>query len=125
MRGKLIAAAAAAIDKADVGYNLRLTRLVDGESTYTLTYSDGTAPIEFDDISDGYAHIAERKYRAMAEAAVEAVIAGLRDGFDAGRFSEWESKDLAAQCRMQARDSLDPEYSQFMSALADRLSGAS
>jgi hypothetical protein len=39
-----------------------------------------------------------------------------------GRFDEWPTDTLVAQCRMQARDSLDPDYIQFMNAVADRLS---
>lgn len=38
-----------------------------------------------------------------------------------GRFADYATADLAAQCRMQARENLDPEYSQFMTAVADRL----
>jgi len=41
---------------------------------------------------------------------------------DEGRFEEWTLADFAGQCRMQARENLDPEYSQFMAALAARLS---
>lgn len=41
---------------------------------------------------------------------------------DEGSFEEWTLADFAGQCRMQARDNLDPEYSQFMAALAARLS---
>lgn len=37
------------------------------------------------------------------------------------RFDEWSTSDLAAQCRMQARDGLDPEYEQFMLAVSARL----
>jgi hypothetical protein len=40
-----------------------------------------------------------------------------------GRFAEWDTATLAAQARMQAREQLDPEYTQFMFALADRLAG--
>lgn len=43
---------------------------------------------------------------------------------DPGRFSDFNSTDLAAQCRMQAQENLDPEYSHFMNAVADRLEGA-
>jgi hypothetical protein len=42
-----------------------------------------------------------------------------------GRFDQYETQDLAAQCRMQARDNLDPEYSQFMDAVANRLEALS
>lgn len=41
---------------------------------------------------------------------------------DGGRFDEWSLSDFAGQCRMQARDQLDPEFSRFMAALAKRLS---
>lgn len=39
------------------------------------------------------------------------------------RFEAHTNADLAGQCRMQARDNLDPEYSQFMDAVALRLIG--
>ncbi|ODP39234.1 hypothetical protein [Sphingomonas turrisvirgatae] len=60
--------------------------------------------------------------RMMATAAVEAVLRHLRVEYDAGRFADWSTESLAAQCLMQARDNLDPEYCQFMTAIADRLS---
>ncbi len=60
--------------------------------------------------------------RMMAEAATKAVVEALRDGLDGGRFADWSNAELAAQCRMQARDMLDPEYSSFMAEVADRLS---
>lgn len=41
---------------------------------------------------------------------------------DGGRFEEWTLEDFAAQCRMQSREQLDPEFSRFMAALAKRLS---
>jgi hypothetical protein len=40
-----------------------------------------------------------------------------------GRFSAMATADMSAQCRMQARENLDPEYTQFMHAVADRLAG--
>lgn len=43
---------------------------------------------------------------------------------DGGRFEEWSLADFASQCRMQARDNLDPDYSRFMAELAKRLSAA-
>lgn len=42
-----------------------------------------------------------------------------------GRFAEYSTENLAAQCRMQARDNLDPDYSQFMTAVAARLTALS
>ena len=38
-----------------------------------------------------------------------------------GTFAEWSTDSLAGQCRMQAREQLDPEFSQFMEAVAARL----
>jgi len=40
---------------------------------------------------------------------------------DGGRFDEWSTATFAGQLRMQSRDSLDPEYSQFMAATATHL----
>jgi hypothetical protein len=54
-----------------VSYRLELTRLVDGLSTYTLTYADGEK-LEFDDIDDGYLHIEQKKRLALARAAISA-----------------------------------------------------
>lgn len=73
MNEALIAKIAEAIDSAEVGYSLSLTRLVDGEHTYTLTYSDGNGPYEFGDIHDGYGHIRDRKSKAQAEAVITAL----------------------------------------------------
>jgi hypothetical protein len=64
---------AAALERAEIGYSLKLTRLVDGVSTYTLTYDDGTPPIEFGDNSDAYAHIAAKKRLRAATLAIEAM----------------------------------------------------
>ena len=64
---------AAAIESAEVGYTLRLTRLVDGEETYTLAYSDGTPPLTFSDIDDGYRHVQARKRKAQAVAVIAAL----------------------------------------------------
>ncbi len=41
---------------------------------------------------------------------------------DGGRFEEWSLAQFAAECRAQARDQLDPEFSRFMAELAKRLS---
>ncbi len=109
---------AAAIESAEVGYSLELTRLVDGERTYTLTYSDGTPPLTFDDIDDGYDHIRRRRHKAQAVAVIAALSPPEIDG---GRFADWTLKDIAGQCRMQSREQLDPEFSQFMAEVARRL----
>ena len=37
------------------------------------------------------------------------------------RFTSWSTDTLADQCRMQARDQLDPELSSFLAEVADRL----
>jgi hypothetical protein len=82
---ELANAIAKAIESAEVGYHLRLTSLVDGVSTYTLTYDDGSKQLEFDDINDGYAHIAQKKRLKAARAVVAAVKGYLADsGRDTG-----------------------------------------
>lgn len=40
---------------------------------------------------------------------------------DGGKFAEWSAADLAAQCRAQARNMMDPELSRFLNAVAGRL----
>lgn len=50
-------------------------------------------------------------------------MSGAAERETAGRFADWSTADLAAQARMQAREQLDPEYTQFMFAVADRLQG--
>ena len=62
-----------AIDRAEVGYHLRLTKMVDGVSTYTLTYQDSDESFEFDEIDEGYAHIRQRKLRAQAGNVIAAI----------------------------------------------------
>lgn len=62
---------AAAIDGTDVGFNMSLTRLVDGVSTYTLTMDSKTE--EFADTDDLYARVREIKQRKQAEAIVAAL----------------------------------------------------
>ncbi len=38
-----------------------------------------------------------------------------------GVFTGWSTKTLAAQCHMQAREQLDPDFTQFMTAVGNRL----
>lgn len=52
---------------------------------------------------------------------VSAVLDAIRKTEATDRFAEWPTEDLAAQCLMQARDNLDPEYSAFMAAVSERL----
>lgn len=67
---------AEAVGQADAsfGYNLQLTRLVDGETTYTLTI-EGVEPGEYDDREDALLAIDERRaaHRANAIRAALAV----------------------------------------------------
>lgn len=72
---EMVEAAARAMEEAEFGYNLSLTRLVDGVHTYTLTYSDGSDPIEFDDMDAAYAHVAGKQRAAQAIAALTAALA--------------------------------------------------
>lgn len=67
-------AIAAAIAKADesFGYSFNLTRLVDGEETYTLLMS-GFEPAKFENRDDGYRLIAERRNAARSDAVIAAL----------------------------------------------------
>ena len=70
---------AEAILNSKVGFRMELIRLVDGESTYRLTYDDGEShdfvgDWEVDATDELYAHVEARKRYAQAD-AVLAVIA--------------------------------------------------
>jgi len=82
MNHRAIEAVARALREAEVGYHLSLTRLVDGVSTYTLTYNDGSPFIEFDNMDDGYAHISAKRSEAQSKAVITAYEAHLKaEGF--------------------------------------------
>lgn len=70
----MVEAAAKAMDDAEFGFSLNLTRLVDGVSTYTLTYSDGSPTLEFEDTDEAYEHVAQRKRLIQARAALAAAL---------------------------------------------------
>lgn len=92
----LIQSVAEAIEAADVGYNLRLTKLLDGISEYTLTYADGEEHV-FEDINDGYRHIRDRRFRAKAVAAIGAVNADRQARFEILQAAYRRGVDFAAE----------------------------
>lgn len=61
-----------AIDNAEMGYSLRLTSLIDGVSTYTLTYSDGEVYL-FEYADDAHEHIQQRRRKMQATAVLKAL----------------------------------------------------
>lgn len=71
---ELIEKVAKAIDDADVGYSINLTSLIDGVSEYTLTYADAE-PMKFEEYWQASEHVAERRYREKALAAIWVVLA--------------------------------------------------
>lgn len=70
MSETMIERVAKAMEAASLGYSMNLTRLVEGVSTYRLTYSDGEV-LEFDGTDELYMHVAEKKRRTQARAAIE------------------------------------------------------
>ena len=67
-------AVARAIDAADVGFSMELTRLVDGVATYTFTVkTDPPTVRDFEDRDEGYAWIHDLKSHARARAAIAAL----------------------------------------------------
>jgi hypothetical protein len=56
-----------------------------------------------------------RKADRLGEGVGEAALA-------AANFTGWPTKTIVDQCRMQAREQLDPEFSNFLNEVADRLS---
>jgi hypothetical protein len=81
---------AAAIESAELGYSLRLTRLVEGTSEYTLTYSDGETH-KFEDIDDGYEHIRQRRRKVQSAAVLQALMTPTPGMVEAGRAAWLES----------------------------------
>lgn len=71
---KALEKAARALTDADAefGYSLQLTRLVDGVSTYTLTISDGTPPVELS-YDEGQDIIAHKKALIRARAVIASI----------------------------------------------------
>jgi hypothetical protein len=70
-------------------------------------------------------HLSREEARAALEAAITApdkqeATATARD-IDSGRFDEWSTAELSAQCKMQSREQMDPEFSQFMAEVGKRL----
>lgn len=63
---------ARALESAEFGFRIELTRLVDGEHTYTLTFSDGRI-MEFSSHDDAYAVVAEERRLVQARAVLSAV----------------------------------------------------
>lgn len=78
--GQDVEAMERAMASAEFGYSLHLTRLVDGVSTYTLTYSDGSDVLEFESMDEGYDHIANKKKGTQARAAFTALVARYSGG---------------------------------------------
>lgn len=65
---------ARAIEDADIGYSIRLTRLVDGIATYTLTDSDREGELEFPSHGEALEYITRKKIERKARAAIEAMM---------------------------------------------------
>jgi hypothetical protein len=77
------------------------------------TYLDGCAAADEESPQDAdYLHVETTAEKAQ----------NLGPSLEDGRFDDWSLSDFAGQCRMQARDNLDPEYSEFMTSLSKRLS---
>ena len=66
------------MDEADVEYSIRLTRLVDGEATYTLTTSLRDGPLEFPSDEDASNYVQGLRRQAK----VRAVLLALREPDD-------------------------------------------
>lgn len=71
MASEMVERIAQALDDAEVEYRMELTRLVDGEITYTL-YIQGDA-LEFGSTDDAYEHVRKVKNRVRALAVLKAL----------------------------------------------------
>ena len=81
---------AAALEGADIGHSMKLTRLIDGVHTYTLTINgkieDFTDNDDNDAVDQVYARIREVKHRLRAEAVIAALHAPIPE---AGNGDGW------------------------------------
>lgn len=71
---------------------------------------------------DAVAHMIAGVNAVLNHPCAPAPVEHVAPEIDGGRFEDWTLNDFAAQCRMQSREQLDPEFSRFMAALAKRLS---
>ncbi|MDX0897400.1 hypothetical protein GOD90_10385 [Sinorhizobium medicae] len=69
----MIERVATAIDEADVGYHINLTKLVDGVSTYTLRYHGVPDTLEFDSYDGASEHVSLTRNERRARAVIEAM----------------------------------------------------
>lgn len=71
----IVALIAEAIANADagIGYSIRLVGLVDGVSTYTLTYQDEPEVLEFPSHADATDHVVARRNLERAKAVLAAL----------------------------------------------------
>jgi len=74
---------AKAFDEAEVVFQMRLTRLVDGEHTYTLNILGQT--LEFSDTDELYEHVRRVKNRVRALAVMKAMLEPTDGMLEAGR----------------------------------------
>lgn len=81
MVGKL----ADVMDEADVEYSIRLTRLVDGEATYTLTTSLRDGPLEFPSNEDASNYVQGLRRQAKVRAVLLALRESSEGMIEAGR----------------------------------------
>lgn len=73
----VIEAVADALESTDVGYSMRLTRMVDGVHTYELDYGNGEPKLEFASTDEVYEHVGRRKRASQAKAAIDAYLSAL------------------------------------------------
>ena len=71
--GSVLEAVARAFEECDIGFSLRLVRLVDDVSTYLLSTTDGEPDAEFGDQEDAYVELGRRKAKARSDAALRAI----------------------------------------------------
>jgi hypothetical protein len=70
-------AAAEAIAESDIGYEIKLTKFVDGVSEYSVTFPDGSEPRTFPGYSAASEYVERERNLSKAKAAVEAYLAGM------------------------------------------------
>jgi len=96
----------AAIEMSEIEWSMSLTSLVDGVSTYSLTYQGDPDVYTFHDTDDLYAHVAKRRNDARADAALAAIDAALASGEQGWRTALTREQLTELGCVIVPRDQL-------------------
>ncbi|WP_144378507.1 hypothetical protein [Mesorhizobium amorphae] len=103
MTDSMVERVAKGMEEAEFGYEMKLISLIDEVSTYRLTYSDGEV-LEFGSSGEVYEHVAQKKRRTQARAAIEAIHSPTEAMIDAGADAYIAAKERAISYAIARND---------------------